>query len=71
VKFLGAHENELPQRFALQFRGEIFNLLNRANFNAPSLIGFTSSASGARLSRTAGVITGISRTSHGFSLDRI
>ncbi len=42
----------------LQFRVEIFNLLNRANFNTPNLIVFTPSG----LSPTAGVITSTSTT---------
>jgi hypothetical protein len=43
----------------LQFRAEIFNLLNRANFNTPNLIVFTPSG----LSGTAGAITSTSTTS--------
>jgi hypothetical protein len=35
----------LRERLSLQFRAEIFNLLNRANFNTPNLITFTSSTS--------------------------
>jgi len=42
----------------LQFRAEIFNLLNRANFNTPNLIVFTPSG----LSGTAGAITSTSTT---------
>ena len=53
----------LRERLALQFRAEIFNLLNRANFNTPSLITFTSSASGTKASGTAGAITSTSTTS--------
>jgi hypothetical protein len=48
---------------ALQFRAEIFNLLNRANFNTPNLITFTSSTSGTKTSGTAGAITSTSTTS--------
>jgi hypothetical protein len=43
----------------LQFRAEIFNLLNRANFNTPNLIVFTPSG----VSGTAGAITSTSTTS--------
>jgi len=52
---------DLPFRrsFGLQFRAEIFNLLNRANFNTPNLIVFTPSG----LSGTAGAITSTSTTS--------
>ncbi|MGC8548354.1 MAG: carboxypeptidase regulatory-like domain-containing protein [Acidobacteriaceae bacterium] len=42
----------------LQFRAEIFNILNRANFNTPNLVVFTPSG----LSPTAGVITSTSTT---------
>ena len=42
----------------LQFRAEIFNLLNRANFNTPNLIVFTPSG----VSPTAGAITSTSTT---------
>jgi hypothetical protein len=53
----------LHERVALQFRAEIFNLLNRANFNTPNLITFTSSSSGTKTSGTAGAITSTSTTS--------
>ena len=53
----------LHERVALQFRAEIFNLLNRANFNTPNLITFTSSTSGTKTSGTAGAITSTSTTS--------
>lgn len=53
----------LHERLAVQFRAEIFNLLNRANFNTPNLITFTSSSSGTSTSGTAGAITSTSTTS--------
>jgi hypothetical protein len=53
----------LRERLALQFRAEIFNLLNRANLNTPNLITFTSSSSGTKVSGTAGAITSTSTTS--------
>jgi len=48
----------------LQFRLEIFNLLNRANFNTPNLIVFTppTATNASGLSGTAGAITGTSTT---------
>jgi hypothetical protein len=48
----------------LQFRAEIFNLLNRANFNTPNLIVFTppTASNPTGLSGTAGAITSTSTT---------
>jgi hypothetical protein len=48
----------------LQFRAEIFNLLNPANFNTPNLIVFTppTAANPSGLSGTAGAITSTSTT---------
>lgn len=46
----------LRERLSLQFRAEFFNLLNRANFNTPSVIVFTPSGR----SPTAGAITSTS-----------
>lgn len=53
----------ISERIALQFRAEIFNLLNPANFNTPNLITFTSSTTGTKTSGTAGAITSTSTTS--------
>jgi len=53
-------DTTLTERFRLQFRAEFFNLLNRANFNTPNLIVFTSGTGGA--SPTAGAITSTSTT---------
>jgi len=49
----------LRERFNLQFRGELFNMLNRANFNTPNVVVFTPSG----LSPTAGKINSTSTTS--------
>lgn len=51
-------DTTLRGRLRLQFRAEIFNLLNRANFNTPNLVVFTP----AGLSPTAGLITSTATT---------
>jgi Carboxypeptidase regulatory-like domain/TonB-dependent Receptor Plug Domain len=58
----------LSERFSLQFRAELFNLLNRANFNTPNVIVFTPTGAVASpatsvASPTAGKITSTSTTS--------
>jgi len=54
----------IHERMQLQFRAEIFNLLNRANFNTPNLIVFTppTATNPTGLSGTAGAITSTSTT---------
>lgn len=56
--FSALKNTTLRRHLRLQFRAEIFNLLNRANFNTPNLVVFTPSG----LSPTAGVITGTATT---------
>jgi hypothetical protein len=57
--FSALKETTLRERLIVQFRAEIFNLLNRANLNTPNLIAFTPSG----VSGTAGAITSTSTTS--------
>jgi hypothetical protein len=56
--FSAIKNTRLRERLNLQFRTEIFNLLNRANFNTPNLITFTPTG----VSGTAGAITATSTT---------
>ena len=56
--FSTTKNTQLRERLNLQFRAEIFNLLNRANFNTPNLITFTPTG----VSGTAGAITSTSTT---------
>jgi hypothetical protein len=58
-------DTAISERVNLQFRAEIFNLLNRANFNTPNLIVFTppTATNLTGLSGTAGAITSTSTTS--------
>jgi hypothetical protein len=56
--FSALKETAITERFNLQFRAEIFNMLNRANFNTPNLIVFTPTG----VSGTAGAITSTSTT---------
>jgi hypothetical protein len=55
-------DTRIRERMNLQFRAEIFNLLNRANFNTPNLIVFTppTATNPTGLSGTAGAITSTS-----------
>ncbi|MGO9271292.1 MAG: carboxypeptidase regulatory-like domain-containing protein [Terriglobia bacterium] len=57
-------DTSLREGLRLQFRAEIFNLLNRANFNTPNLIVFTppTATNPTGLSGTAGAITSTSTT---------
>ena len=58
-------DTSLREGLHLQFRAEIFNLLDRANFNTPNLIVFTppSTANPSGLSGIAGAITSTSTMS--------
>jgi hypothetical protein len=63
--FAAVKDTKINERLGLQFRAEIFNLLNRANFNMPNLIVFTppTAANPSGVSGTAGAITSTSTTS--------
>jgi len=52
-------DTKIGERAEVEFRAELFNLLNRANFNTPNLIVFTPTG----VSGTAGAITSTSTTS--------
>jgi hypothetical protein len=52
-------DTRIHEHMTAEFRAELFNLLNRANFNTPNLIVFTP----AGVSGTAGAITSTSTTS--------
>jgi hypothetical protein len=57
-------DTKIRERLSVQFRAEIFNSLDRANFNTPNLIVFTppTAANHTGLSGTAGAITSTSTT---------
>jgi len=57
--FSAIKDTTIRERAALQFRAEIFNLLNHTNFNTPNLITFTPSG----VSPTAGAIISTATTS--------
>jgi hypothetical protein len=57
-------DTAIREGLRLQFRAEIFNLLDRANFNTPHLVVFTprTAANPTGISGTAGAITSTSTT---------
>jgi hypothetical protein len=65
--FSASKDTHVSERINLQFRAEIFNLLNRTNFNTPNLITYVlqpaPNATFPEQSPTAGQITSTSTTS--------
>ncbi len=63
--FSAFKDTRVSERFNVQFRAEIFNLLNRANFNTPNLIVAILQAGSTlpQVSPTAGSVTGTSTSS--------
>jgi hypothetical protein len=57
--FSALKDTRITERLNIEFRAEIFNLLNRANFNLPNAVVFTPSG----VTPTAGAITSTSTTS--------
>jgi len=57
--FSALKDTRITERLNIEFRAEIFNLLNRANFNLPNAVVFTPSG----VSPIAGAITSTSTTS--------
>jgi hypothetical protein len=56
--FSVSKDTRLRERLSLQFRAELFNILNHANFNQPNEVAFTPSG----VSPTAGIITSTATT---------
>jgi hypothetical protein len=63
--FSALKDTKLRERLSLQFRAELFNLLDRANFNTPNLIVFTppTAKNPTGVSGTAGAITSTTTSS--------
>ena len=61
IDFSALKDTAITEKIKLQFRAEFFNVANRANFNTPNPVVYSSATSG--VSPTAGVITSTSTTS--------